>query len=329
MTDLNRSEDRDRRSYRMVLLLLVALAALSSAMRDLDRLQEFTHGLEELALGWTDGKLFAVSAAGVSASEKSCSLQAEQSRNDEEFRWNGRLEPGKTIEVKGISGDIRADGTQTSEVEVFAIKRSGHGDPKSVTIKVVEHAGGVTICAVYPTDNPAQTTGCEPGEGGDSSFKTDSSRTNNVRNNSVAVDFTIRVPVGVDFAGRTINGGIKVDSLAGNVLGRTVNGSISISTSGYATARTVNGEISAKLGNSNWPGSLEFKTINGEINLDLPAGTNTSVKANTFNGEVSSDFPLTMLGRSSRKELSGTIGSGGRELILKTLNGSINLKRAG
>ena len=90
----------------------------------------------------------------------------------------------------------------------------------------------------------------------------------------------------------------------------------------------MNGEISAKIGDANWPDSLEFKTVNGEIVLDLPATINTEIKADTFNGEISTDFPLSLLGQMSRKHLSGRIGSGGRELVLKTLNGSITLRRA-
>jgi DUF4097 and DUF4098 domain-containing protein YvlB len=52
------------------------------------------------------------------------------------------------------------------------------------------------------------------------------------------------------------------------------------------------------------------------------------VKAQTLNGDISSDFPITVMGRKSRRELNGTIGSGGRELSLKTVNGSIRLRRA-
>jgi DUF4097 and DUF4098 domain-containing protein YvlB len=109
---------------------------------------------------------------------------------------------------------------------------------------------------------------------------------------------------------------------------KTVNGSVKISTSGYAEAKTVNGEISARLGNVNWTGALNFKTVNGEIIVELPADVGASVQASTFNGTINSDFPLTLLGKNSKRKLSGTIGGGGRELLLKTLNGSINLRRA-
>jgi DUF4097 and DUF4098 domain-containing protein YvlB len=47
------------------------------------------------------------------------------------------------------------------------------------------------------------------------------------------------------------------------------------------------------------------------------------------NGEITSDFPITVQGRVSPRELKGTIGKGGRKLELETVNGDITLKKAG
>lgn len=322
------TKQKENKGYRVILLLLVALAALSSAMRDLDRLQEVTREFHELALAWTEGSLVTVSAAEISGEANPYIVELHNSAAPEEFRWSGRLGPGKMIEIKGINGDIEAEAATGSEVEVVANKHSRKSDVNTVTIKVVEHAAGVTICAVYKTEDLSQSTPCEPGGGGEGNNKTTSERIS-INNNDVAVDFRVKVPAGVDFVGQTINGELSANTLASNVVGRTVNGSIRISTSGYARAKTVNGGISASVGNANWPGSLEFKTVNGEIVLDLPATINTSIEASTFNGEISSDFPLNVLGKFSRKKVTGTIGAGGRDLILKTLNGNIHLRRAG
>ena len=71
----------------------------------------------------------------------------------------------------------------------------------------------------------------------------------------------------------------------------------------------------------------EFKTVNGSINLGLPADVSTELQAETLNGEISSDFSLTVQGRIDRRHLSGSLGTGGRQLLLKTVNGSIHLRR--
>ncbi len=241
-------------------------------------------------------------------------------QSSDQFRWTGRLAQGKSIEIKNINGDISAEPASGDELEVTAAKSAKRSDPSQVEIKVVEHPGGVTICAVYQSDDPSSPNTCEPGR---------SKGHMNVRNNDVKVAFKVRVPAGVNLLGRTVNGEISALELGGNIESTTVNGSINISTNGYAQASTVNGDITARLRDANWPGSIDFKTVNGTINLDLPAATSSKVEATTLNGEIASDFPLTMLESTSRKHLSGTIGGGGREINLKTVNGSIHLKRIG
>ena len=239
-------------------------------------------------------------------------------QSSEEFHWSGRLAQGQTIEIKNINGSVRAEPSTSGEAVVTAKKSGRRSDPKEVEIRVVEHSGGVTICAVYPSDEPGRPNGCEPGENGSS----------HVRDNDVHVDFTVRVPQGVRFSPRTVNGDLDTDALGGDIDAKTVNGSIKIAAAGVASAKTVNGSINASLGSANWTGSLDFKTVNGGITLDLPSNTNAQVQADTLNGEISTDFPLTTQSRSDRRHLSGTIGGGGRELSLKTVNGSIHLRRA-
>src|SRR5262245_28277585 len=68
-----------------------------------------------------------------------------------DFRWNGRLAAGQSIEIRGINGDIRATASGSGDVEVTATKQARRGNPDEVRIEVVPHSGGVTICAVYPS----------------------------------------------------------------------------------------------------------------------------------------------------------------------------------
>src|SRR3989441_7522539 len=64
-----------------------------------------------------------------------------------EFHWKGTVAPGKAIEIKGVNGDVRAS-AGSGDVEVTAVKRARKSDPDEVKIEVVQHEGGVTICAV-------------------------------------------------------------------------------------------------------------------------------------------------------------------------------------
>ena len=108
---------------------------------------------------------------------------------------------------------------------------------------------------------------------------------------------------------------------------KTVNGSVTFSTSGGARASTVNGSIKGEMGRADWSDTLEMSTVNGGITLTLPPTLSTDVKATTVNGDINTDFPMTVTGRVSRRRVEGTIGGGGRLLSLESVNGSITLKR--
>ncbi len=234
----------------------------------------------------------------------------------ENFFWQGKVAAGAAVEIKGVNGGIEASAAPGGEVEVTAVKHARHRDPAEVEIKVVEHPGGVTICAVYPS--PGSTPNeCRPGAGGRM----------NTQNNDTNVDFTVRVPAGVRFIGRTVNGGIEAASLAGDAEAYTVNGGIKMQAAGHVHGETVNGGIRASLGRTDWTGALAFKTINGGITLDLPPDAGVELQAQTVNGDITSDFPLTAQGRLSKRRISATIGSGGRQLSLSTVNGGIQIRK--
>lgn len=235
----------------------------------------------------------------------------------DDFVWHGNVAAGRTLEIRGVNGGIEAS-AGSGEAEVRAVKSARRSDPDSVEIKVVEHADGVTVCAVYPTPPDASRPNeCAPGEGGRMS----------TRDNDVQVRFVVRVPAGVRFVARTVNGGIDAKGLSGDVDAKTVNGGIKLETTGRAEAQTVNGSIEASMGRADWSGTNEFKTVNGAIRLDLPADLSADVTAKTVNGGIETDFPLTVKGRFSRRSMQGTIGAGGRGLELETVNGGIHLSR--
>jgi hypothetical protein len=233
------------------------------------------------------------------------------------FRWQGRVAAGQTIEVKGVNGRIEAAPGGGSEVEVRASKRARRSNPESVEVRVVEHGGGVTICAVYPTPPGERANECAPGEGGRMS----------TRDNDVQVDFVVSVPSGVNFVGRTVNGEIEARDLPGDAEAHTVNGGVTVAAAGHTVARTVNGSIDARMGRADWTGEAEFSTVNGAITLSLPSDAAAEVDARTVNGAIETDFPLQVSGRVSRRRMNGTIGGGGRKLMLETVNGGIHLRR--
>ena len=235
---------------------------------------------------------------------------------DETFRWQGSIAAGGRLEIRGVNGNVKAEPSTGALAEVTAVKSGRKSDPRQVEIKVVEDGDGVTICAVYPSRDAARPNECKPGGG-----------RNNTSNNDVRVEFTVRVPSGVRFLGNTVNGGIEAAGLNGDIELHTVNGRIKASTMGCAEAKTVNGGIEATVGRTDCARPMEFTTVNGGVTLGLPASTNAELNVETVNGGIDSDLPLTLRGKISNKRLTATLGSGGREIRVKTVNGGVNLRK--
>ncbi|MGA2599429.1 MAG: DUF4097 family beta strand repeat-containing protein [Bryobacteraceae bacterium] len=231
-----------------------------------------------------------------------------------DFNWTGTLSPGQTLEIKGVSGSIHAELASGSVIEVTAHKTAHHSDPNSVRIEVVPSSEGVTICAVYPSTG-TQVNDCVPGKGGHS----------NTRDNDVNVEFMVKLPAGISFAPKAVNGSVVANGLRSDVNASSVNGKVTVKTTGLATATSVNGAIDVAMGVSTWDGALNFSSVNGSIDVTMPAATGADVQASTVNGELASDFPMTVTGRIGARNMRGRIGAGGHELKLSTVNGAITL----
>lgn len=237
-------------------------------------------------------------------------------QESQEFRWSGTIQPGSTLEIKGVNGDVKAEGGSGTQAEILATKTGKDDDPSEVSIELVEHSDGVTVCAVYPQSSGKKPFVCEPGNDG----KIGS------HENDVVVNFTVRVPRGVNLTAETVNGAVEARSIDGDVRARTVNGSVQVTATGAAEGQTVNGSVTISMGRAE--GALNFQTVNGSITVELPDGVGAQVSASTVNGEITTDFPITVQGRFGMRHAQGRIGAGGADLSLETVNGSITLKRA-
>lgn len=244
-------------------------------------------------------------------------IAATPAAAQERWSWNGDIAAGRTLEIKGINGGIRAVAADGNEAVVRVVKNGRRNDPSEVRMVVLEHANGVTICAVYPHRSGSDPNECVAGSGG----------RNSVHNNDVTVEWEVQVPRGVNLTANTVNGGIEATGLSGYTVARTVNGTVELATSGTAEALTVNGNIDATLGRANWDGELKFQAVNGSITVTFTGDLNAEVNATTVTGDIETDYPLQVQGRFMNRRIRGTVGSGGRTLSLATVNGSIELRR--
>lgn len=238
-------------------------------------------------------------------------VQAQQ-----DFSWNGSVDRGDAVAIRGVNGTITARAASGNQVRVTAQKTSRDGKESTVDVQVIEDGQGVLICALYPTPARAEEENrCARGRDYQMSTK----------DNDVQVHFEVEVPDGVELEAVTINGDVEVEGVRSSVDAVTVNGDIAIETDGGASATTVNGSIEARVGDLSE--SAEFTTVNGGIRLYMPAGASADVEATTVNGSIDTDFPITIRGRWGPRSASGEIGGGGPNLELTTVNGSIEILR--
>lgn len=237
------------------------------------------------------------------------------SSSDNPFHWTGTLPAGQWLRIKGINGDIRADAGPGDQIEVTASKSGA--DASEVKIEMLQESDGITFCAVYPTGSWGEENHCSGGHGWHS----------NTHNIHARVDFTVHLPRNLLLDAQTVQGDVDAQHLGRRAIVSSVNGSVRVSTSEWASATSVNGSITARFGSADWSDTLKLATVNGGIDLEVPADLSAEVSFSSVNGSFNTDFPLTVQGSLGGRHISGTIGSGGRTLKLETVNGSVSLHK--
>jgi hypothetical protein len=255
---------------------------------------------------WTTPALLAIVLATAVAVAPAAAKETER------FDWTGTLPAGGAVEIKNVNGSVEVEPGAGSEVVVEAIKSGGRDDPSTVRIEVVEHDGGITVCAVYP----GKGNECVPGAGGGM----------NSRNNDVGVEFRVRVPANATVAARTVNGRVEVGQVEGDVDASTVNGSIEVDADGAVHARTVNGSIDVRIDSSAGDGDLEFETVNGSIDLRVPRDLAVDLDLRTQNGSIDTDWEVPVERTWSGRRLAASVAGGGRRLRARTVNGDIAIR---
>jgi hypothetical protein len=235
----------------------------------------------------------------------------------DDFEWRGRIAQGNRIEIKGIAGGIQAHPIAGDQVVVTAVKRGPADELADVSIEVVAHDHGVTICAVYPDVPGERPNECAPGDAGHMSQR-------DTVGGTVRVTFTVQVPEGVEFVGRTVSGDVEATDLRSDAFVETVSGDARVFTTGIATAQTVNGSVTATIGQIDWGRDLEFATVSGDVTVMIPAGANARIEMEAVAGSLTSEFPLTEVGPGAAY---GVIGAGGPTITLSTVAGNVRLLR--
>lgn len=158
------------------------------------------------------------------------------------------------------------------------------------------------------------------------------------------VDFTVKVPYGMNLHISTVNDGIiTVKNVSGTLHVNNVNEEISIKNAkGTTYAHTVNGDVTINY-LTNPPEESSYYTINGNIRVSYQPDLSADLQFKSMNGEFYTDFadieklPATVTKEKAKKE-AGTVyrlntvtfvrfGKGGKTFKFETLNGNVYIKK--
>jgi hypothetical protein len=221
--------------------------------------------------------------------------------------------PG-SLHIALVYGHINVKGADASGVVVIETRPSGQGDAANQG----RHDGLRELpqqpqIAVQEQGNRMSVTAANPG---------------------TQTDLEIQVPRRTNLQLSTVNeGDIHVEGVTGELEIGSVNGTITLSrVGGSVIAHTVNGQVTATVVSVNPGEPMAFITLNGAVDVTLPAGTQANLKLRTDNGTVNSDFKLASTSDGEahgevNKTLSGPLNGGGPLFELRTFNGSVHLRK--
>jgi|HubBroStandDraft_1064217.scaffolds.fasta_scaffold00608_9 DUF4097 and DUF4098 domain-containing protein YvlB len=142
------------------------------------------------------------------------------------------------------------------------------------------------------------------------------------------VDLNIQVPFNTSLKLRCLNDGdIKVDRVSGEVDADDLNGSVKLlNISGTVVAHSLNEDVVVTLDQVTPGKAMSFSTMNGDVDVTLPADVKARVKLKSDNGEIYSDFDIHPEATPANPNVSETHGKDGRYRVLfdKGTYGSIN-----
>lgn len=213
------------------------------------------------------------------------------------------------------SGSLRVDATPNGGIEVMAWNR----DEVQVIARVTARADNMGAARAIADEITISTSGTIAAEGP----RVD-------RGEGWSVSYRIRVPASYDLDLESLNGGIGVEGVAGELALATTNGGIHLSeVGGDVRARTTNGGLHVELSGDRWRGSgLDAETTNGGVVLTLPEDYSARLEMGTTHGGFDMDIPMTVSGRISGRRITTDIGGGGPPVRVITTNGGVQVRRA-
>jgi len=259
--------------------------------------------------------------------------------------------PGRLV-VEILAGDITVRATSRKDVAVRASARSDRDDERDGDEEQDEEGkstrgGRGRSSGLHRIPNTS--TGLEITEE-DNTVYVETSST------SRPVDLVIEVPVRMSLKLNTVNDGdIEVEGVDGEIEVENTNGAVTLrKVSGSVVAHALNEDVIVDLVRVEPGKSMSFSSLNGDIDVTLPANLKADLRLKTDNGEIYTDFDVTMrrgsknsssssssadeedspkgkkkskVYRHDNQGMYGSVNGGGPSMRFETFNGSIYIRK--
>lgn len=213
-----------------------------------------------------------------------------------------QLPPGGRLAVENVQGNIEVEGWDRAEVEVIGIKTTSGPRSRLDNVRIAVEPGdhALTVRTVYLGESETP----------------------------VRVDYRLRVPRQVRLEGlRTVEGNIVARDIEGSLDARSLSGNIvGTDVAGQVVARAVNGSIAVSLrALPEGTAPLQLETLNGSVDLLLPAKANVDLELSTVAGKIEGKYYFLAGATPGDNTRHARLGRGGVRARLRTVRGNIRL----
>ena len=252
-----------------------------------------------------------VAGCDVSVGEHGFSMDVAAGKAQNEWTRSYTIAAGGRLEISNVNGTINASPGTGAQVEVRAerIAKAGNDEAAQELLKKIE------IVEEASADNVRIHTKVPKMSWGRSGHE---------------VRYWVKVPKGLAVNFETVNGGVRLDNLDGQVVASTTNGGVrGKGLRGAVKASTTNGGVEVEM--AAVTGEIDIETTNGGIRLNLPPDVKATVEARCTNGGITVDDSLgaVEVTEKSRRQFRGTLNGGGSRISAETTNGGIRIRGIG
>jgi Putative adhesin len=236
----------------------------------------------------------------------------------------------RQVKVNVINGGIQVKGYSGNEVIVDAQAEEGtpSSEPSPRKAAGMKHLGNASArFTVEEAENVITVS---------------------VRPSHDTVNLVLQVPTATSLKLHSVDGEVRVEQVTGELEIQCVDGNVKLSdVSGSVVAHSVDGNITANLVKVALDKPMSFTTVDGDLDVTFPPDLKANVRIKSDDGEIYTDFDIQLRPDAGKpevadsrskngkyrvkvdKEINGLINGGGSQILFKSVDGDIYIRKAG